>query len=142
MTSPAADLDDDAFIAAWLDLSLPFAQWTHRAHVRMAWILLRRHGFAEALPRARAGIRAYNAANHVPEGPQMGYHETVTHAWLRVVDSTMRSQPPADDSRAFCEAQPHLLQRTLLRLFYTRDRIISAEAKGRFVEPDLAPLPR
>jgi hypothetical protein len=50
MTSPAPGLDDDAFIAAWLDLSPPIARWAHRAHIRVAGICLRRGGFAEAEP--------------------------------------------------------------------------------------------
>jgi hypothetical protein len=45
------------------------------------------------------------------------------------------------DSESFCEAHPHLLQKTLLRLYYTRPRIMTLEAKARFVEPDIAPLP-
>jgi hypothetical protein len=38
-------------------------------------------------------------------------------------------------------ANPHLCAKTLLRLYYTRDRILTAEARAGFVEPDLAPLP-
>ena len=36
---------------------------------------------------------------------------------------------------------PHLLAKTLLRLYYTRERILTARARRRFVPPDLAPLP-
>ncbi|KAF0246137.1 MAG: hypothetical protein FD180_968 [Planctomycetota bacterium] len=136
------DLDDDAFIAAFEARTLPFRNWTHRSHIRLAWNYLKRHGFEGALERASRGIAAYNAANAVPEGPTMGYHQTVTTAWLRIVDATMRAQAPCATSREFCDAQPHLMRRTVLRLFYSPARIMSAEAKRTFVEPDLAPLPK
>jgi hypothetical protein len=35
-----------------------------------------------------------------------------------------------------------LNEKRVLRLFYSRDRIMSAEAKATFIAPDLAPLPR
>lgn len=43
---------------------------------------------------------------------------------------------------AFSEANPHLFNKPLLRLYYTRERILTPEARVRYVEPDLAPLPR
>ena len=42
---------------------------------------------------------------------------------------------------AFADAHPHLLSKSLLRLYYTEERALSPAAKERFVEPDLAPLP-
>jgi hypothetical protein len=42
----------------------------------------------------------------------------------------------------FLEAQTQLHEKKLLRLFYSRERFCSAEAKYAFVPPDLAPLPR
>ena len=137
-----SDLEDDAFVAAFEAKSLPFQTWTHRSHIRLAWNYLKRHGFEGAVQRTSAGIAAFLAANAVPEGPNMGYHQTITTAWLRIVDATMRVQAPCATSREFCDAQPHLMKRTVLRLFYSPARIMSAEAKTAFVEPDLATLPR
>ena len=102
---------------------------------------LNRFGPEAALPRIRAGIRAYNEANKVPDGPLSGYHETITQAWLRVVHATIRSQDPCATSIAFLEAQPHLRVRTLLRVFYSKARILSPEAKTSFIAPDLGALP-
>lgn len=135
-------MDDDAFMAAFDGATIPKQRWRHRDHVRAAWLHLARAPFDEALPRLRAGIRRLNAAHGVVEAVDRGYHETLTHAWLRLVDTTRRAHGPEVDSDAFCDRHPHLLAPTLLRLYYTRDRIVSPEAKRRFVEPDLAPLPR
>ena len=35
--------DDDALLSQWLDGSLPFEQWTHAAHLRVAFQLAREH---------------------------------------------------------------------------------------------------
>jgi hypothetical protein len=48
---------------------------------------------------------------------------------------------PEADAEAFFAAHPHLLSKVLLRLWYSRERMMSAEAKAGWVEPDLAPLP-
>lgn len=137
----APELGDDEFIAAFESCRVESGCWTHRAHVRMAWNYLRTCSFDQALGRIRDGLNRLNAKHGVPDALDRGYHETMTRAWLHIVAATMTKHGPADSSIAFCNAQPHLLIRTLLRLYYTQDRIMSAEAKARFVEPDIAPLP-
>ncbi|HVZ93009.1 MAG TPA: hypothetical protein VG797_00720 [Phycisphaerales bacterium] len=137
----AAELDDDALLQAVEGCTLPLDAWHHPEHIRIAWCLLRRHPFAEAMEHLRATIKRFNAHHQIPEAIDRGYHETLTRAYLVIIDSTMRHYGPESDSRAFIARHPHL-QRTLLRVFYSRERIMSLEAKQGFVEPDLAPLPR
>src|SRR3954469_1210730 len=137
-------MSDDELLNAWTGLTLPFDQWTHRAHVRVALTLLRRHGFEEALRRIRAGVQAYNAAHAVPESPTSGYNETTTHAFLHLIAATTAAYGrthPAPDADAFCDTHPQLMTRHALRLFYSPDRRTHPLAKTTFVEPDLAPLP-
>ena len=138
-------MTDDEFIEQFEGRTLPFDQWTHRAHVRVAFIYCRRHGLDGAIERLRNGIQAYNAANEVPEGPLQGYNETTTQAFLRLVASTMAAygdRLPTPNADSFCDTHPHLLHRSVLRLFYSRLDQQPAEAKTRFVEPDLTPLRR
>jgi hypothetical protein len=135
---------DDELLRAFEALTLPFPEWTHRAHVRVAFCYLSRHPFDEALGRMRAGIRAYNARNAVPEGPASGYNETTTHAFLHLVAATMSAYGdafPAPNSETFCDAHPQLMTRHALRLFYSPERRMDPAAKTTFVPPDLAPLP-
>jgi hypothetical protein len=134
-------IDDEGFLRDFEALRIPHEGWTHRSHLRMAYGYLRRHPFEEALRRVREGIHRLNAAHGTPDLIDRGYHETLTVAWMRIVASTIVAHGAGDDSEDFCNRHPHLLQRTLLRLFYTRDRLMSWEAKRGFVEPDLLPLP-
>ena len=133
---------DEAFLKAFKDCTLPFEQWKHRAHLKVAYLYLRQLPFAEALDKIRANIQRYNAATNTPETLERGYHETMTVAWLRLVDFTLREYGPAASADEFLEAQEHLLNRKVLRFFYSRDRLLSWHAKTEFVEPDLAPFPR
>jgi hypothetical protein len=134
-------MEDAALLEGFENCTLPKRVWTHHAHVRVAWLHLRRDAFPDALTNMGAGIRRLNMAHGVENGPSSGYHETLTCAFMCVVWATIESAGAGASSLDFCEANPHLLARTLPRLFYTRERMNSAEARQRFVAPDVAPLP-
>ncbi|HEY7115853.1 MAG TPA: hypothetical protein VH475_04650 [Tepidisphaeraceae bacterium] len=138
-------MSDEEFLRAFEQRTLPFDHWTHRAHVKVAFLYLRALPFGAALEKIRVGIRAYNATHHVPDGPTSGYHETTTVAFLRLVAATLAaygSKFPTPDADAFCDTHPQLLTRHVLRLFYSPQSRMDPRAKAEFIEPDLAPLPR
>ena len=75
--------DDARFLAEFEGQTLTRAEWTHEAHVRMAWLMSRRESTREdALQKMCAGIRALNRALGTPS--QL-YHETVTRAFGSIV---------------------------------------------------------
>jgi hypothetical protein len=137
-------MSDDEFLKKFEDCSLPFEQWTHRAHVKVAFLFLRDHPSAEALEKMRSGIKAYNAAHDVPESDTQGYNETTTCAMMQLVAATIAAYgsefptPTADD---FCDTHPQLMNKHVLRLFYSPQRRMHPDAKMRFIEPDLTRLP-
>jgi hypothetical protein len=125
--------------------TLPFKEWTHRCHVKVAYLYLRKHSFKEAVERMRRGVKAYNAAHKVPEGPLSGYNETTTRAFLQLIAATMRSYGPllpTGTADKFCDTHPQLMTRHVLRFFYSPERRKDPRAKTRFLAPDLASLPR
>ena len=134
-------LDDAELHAAFEDCTLPFAAWTHRAHVRMAFLYASGHPLPAALERMRQGLKAYNAAKQIPEAVDRGYHETMTVAFMRLIHDRVAQNGPFANSDAFCDCHPDLLDKFVLRQFYSRERMMTLEAKQRFVEPDLAQLP-
>jgi hypothetical protein len=163
-------LSDEEFLGQFEACTLPYVHWTHRAHLRVAYIYVTRHGLAGAIPKATAGIRAYNKSQNIVDTPTSGYRETMTVAWLHIVAAMLaehgpigavvgcrasaplaEGEPAAADgapslqmsaSEQFLEAQTQLYEKKLLRLFYSRERFCSPEAKYSFLPPDLAPLPR
>ena len=121
--------------------TLPSSDWTHRAHLRVAYRYLRQRPFAEALAEVRIRIRSYNAAHHVPTTPTRGYHETITVAFMRLLAAAMKDVPEDLDSEAFLASYPNLTNRNVLSEFYSESRLFSEEARASFVEPDRKPLP-
>ena len=133
---------DTTFLRQFETAALPLEEWHHQQHLKVAYLYLRKHPFAEALALMRANIKAYNAAHHVPDTQLSGYHETMTQAWMRLVDFTLREYGPAENADDFCQRHPELSRKETMRLFYTRELFMSPEAKAGFIEPDLAPLPK
>ena len=142
MAIGGADAADARFLAAFEDCSLPLEEWQHhRFHLRAAYLYLRAHGLDGAIERMRANISAFNEAKGLPNAIDMGYHETLTQGWLRVLDGLMRAHGPLENHDAFYARHSYLQSKMLLLLYYSRDRIMSQEAKDGFVQPDLAPFP-
>jgi len=138
-------MSDDELVNAFETLTLPFEQWTHRAHVKVALTYLKRHSFSEALDKMRSGIIAYNSKNQVPEGPTSGYNETTTHAFLHLIAATAAAYGQVisiSDADAFCDNHPQLMTRHCLRFFYSPSRRMDPRGKTEFIEPDLTPLPK
>ncbi len=137
-------MDDAQLIEQFESLALPFAEWTHRAHVRVAYCYLSRLSLEEGTAKLRAGIKRYNAANNVPEGPTSGYNETTTVAFAKLIYATIHAYGkamPTVDSQAFCDLHTQLMNRQVLRLFYSPQQRMHPDAKTQFVEPDLTALP-
>ena len=134
-------MNDETLLRRFEACELSTDEWHHREHVRLAYLYLLRLPYAEALDRMRAGLKALNTVHHTPETLERGYHETLTQGWLHLVYGALSEYGPAANSEAFFEEQSHLLARRAMYFFYTRARLRSAEAKARFLEPDLTPLP-
>ena len=135
-------MTDEVLLRRFEACELSTEEWHHREHVRLAYLYLLRCPQAEALDRMRAGLKALNAAQNVPEGIDRGYHETLTVGWMRLMHCARCEFGPAENSEAFLDQHTQLLAKRALLFFYSRDRIMSWEAKGQFVKPDLTPFPK
>lgn len=146
-------MTDDKFLAAFEACRFARKDWTHDAHVRMAWLYLGRccsHRSAE--DAVRSGIQKLNAAfkarsafgcirRGVAGNPKLtGYHETITTAFVRLIADRRQS---GEDFSAFRARNPDLFDSKLSALLahYSPERLFSEEAQNEFVEPDLKPLP-
>jgi hypothetical protein len=138
-------MDDAELLRAFENRTLPFDQWTHRAHVKVSYLYLNAHPFEDALARIRAGIQAYNAHNNVPESATSGYNETTTVAFAHLIAATMRAYRethPVKSADEFCDMHPQLMTKHALRFFYSPQQRMHPLAKRQFIQPDLAPLPK
>jgi hypothetical protein len=135
-------MKDDEFLRQFEAAVIPMEQWHHREHIKVAYLYLNRNPQIAAIEKIISGIKALNTAQNVPEAIDRGYHDTMTHAWIRLVQCTLDEFGPAENADAFMDKHTQLLSKRALLFFYSRDRIMSAEAKAKFIEPDLAPLPQ
>jgi|TARA_R110001592_G_scaffold363345_1_gene684639 hypothetical protein len=134
-------MDDRQFLNAFEHSTLPFDEWTHRAHLRVAYLYASQFDLPTATDKMRAGIKAYNKATNTPEELERGYHETITVAFMQLVTAALQQSGPFPNSEAFCDTCAVSLNKPVLLKYYSKDRIISMKAKQTFVEPDLQPLP-
>lgn len=136
MNQPSSlDLNDDEFLAAFERTGLAGYAFPHRAHLRLAWLSVRRFGVDRAVERVPAGIRSL-AEQH---GQPTHYHDTLTRAWVYAVAAADADRPRSTFDE-FLDAYPQLLDKHYLLRHYSAQRLSSAEARAHWLSPDLRPI--
>ena len=123
--------------------TLPKAEWTHGAHFAAAlWLMRYRPDIVPAHDMPGL-IRAYNESVGGVNDDTSGYHETITQASLRaargVFDAYAADIPVWRIANALLKTQ--FANPNWLLEYWTRDRLMSVEARRAWLEPDLKPLP-
>ena len=119
--------------------TLPPSAFDHRAHVVLAYAFLAQSGVDAAFGRLRAGLHDYLRAQQIDAAK---YHETLTRAWLLAVWHFMQRTPQTSSAGDFIARHPLLLDSGIMLTHYSSQRLFSSEARRRFVEPDLEPIPQ
>ena len=118
-------------------------EWTHEAHLAATtWLVLKRPeiDLDEVLPGL---IRRFNESVGGRNTDTEGYHDTITRAYLRGIRLFLEQ---ADAGRPIHELVNELLISAMGRRdwplrFWSKDRLMSVEARRGWVEPDLAAMP-
>jgi hypothetical protein len=132
-------MTDDEFLAAFERCSLTKADWTHAAHVRVGWLYSSTgESFDCVLVKVRQAIKRFN---HAVLNKPDGYHETITHGFLRLIQERLRIAPPGEDFASFRLKHADLFSSSALEKHYSKALLDSPLARQEFVAPDLAPLP-
>jgi hypothetical protein len=128
----------DSLIHAFQECSLPRNQWTHAAHLTVALWYLFYDSEPEAINAIRNGIKRYNSVQGIEMTKDGGYHETLTLFWVQTV---RRYLAEVKRNRSIVSLANGLIAQyadgTLPFRYYTRDRLMSWEARLNWVEPDL-----
>ena len=132
----------DELVAAFRDATLPRAEWTHTAHLRVGAWHVHHHGATAALALLRERITRLNERHGTVNSDTSGYHETITVAYVRLIDAFLATFAPgvALDARAGALLDGPLADRAVLFRFWSREALLSVAARRAWVEPDLAPL--
>lgn len=124
----------DTTMLAFEEGSLDPAQFNHRLHLSLAWSYLQRDGFPEGALHFRRHLQSYVAK----VGAQSKYHETITWAYLVVLNEErcLRSSPdePFD---AMIRRRPDLLDHRSgpIARCYSKAQLDSPEARRVFMLP-------
>ena len=122
-------MTDAEFLAALEAATLPEADFNHAGHVRAAWLYLRQGFFPEALTKMGGALRNYAAARGKPDR----YHETMTVAFLALINERLRLRGDGGDWRGFLEQNHDLLDRRLLTHYYRPETLASPAARRVFI---------
>jgi len=113
---------------------IPAREFPHREHLRMAFEMLRRHDFPETVLHYSRALRTMTERAGKPEA----FHQTVTIAFLALIAERMEGAGAADFT-AFTQANPDLLEKSVLRRWYRPERLGSEAARRTFLLPEPAP---
>ena len=130
---------DREFRAAFEAGAYAPADFSHRAHVRLAYVYLAESDVDLALERMRAALVSFLSHHGIPASK---YHATLTRAWILAVHHFMHRSPEASSSDDFIARNPMLLDSKIMLTHYSADLLFSDEARAGFVEPNLDPIPR
>jgi hypothetical protein len=131
----------ERLVEAFESCTLPREEWTHCAHLTVALWYLIHHDDVEATKLIREGIQKFNLARGIVTTRTGGYHETITLFYVRIISKHLR-ETGTDDS--IVNLVNSLMQtygdKNLPLEYYSRERLMSWEARMNWVEPDLKPL--
>jgi hypothetical protein len=127
----------------FLARTLPREEWTHEAHLATTTYLLLKRPEIDLDKELPGLIRRYNESVGGVNSDTEGYHETVTRVFLHGVRMFLAE---ADPDEALHELVNELLLSPMGRRdwpmrFYSRERLLSVEARRHFASPDVAALP-
>ncbi len=142
LTETAGDTSAiDTLAAAFIAVTLPKKEWTHLAHLRVGLWHLLHHSPDEALVLLRARIRALNESHGVANSETGGYHESITRFYVWQIGVFLEAagrERPIDELAADLIAAHG--DKNLPFRYWSKDRLMSRDARFGWVEPDLEPL--
>jgi len=134
-----ASAEDLTFLSQLESCTLKISDFSHQAHLRMAYIYLIEHDIEETTRLVRKTLHQLLSYNGVDLAK---YHETLTGAWIRAVNSFMRLSSPSNSFHQFIDNSSELLTAEIMYIHYSKERLFSEEAKERYIKPNLKAFPK
>lgn len=131
------NLSDQEFERQFENCQLDPADFSHEAHLRLAWIHLDKYGKERAEENIQTQLQKF--VSHA--GAKDKYNATLTLAAIKAVYH-FKSKSKVTHFQDFIVAFPQLKNnfKELMKLHYSFDIFNSKNAKKRFLEPDVSPF--
>ena len=122
--------------------TLPKERWTHEAHFVMALWYCCQQPLPQAIEFIKEGIKKYNVSAGGENTDHSGYHETITVFYIRQIINYVLQN--CVDKQFESKLKGLWLQEFLAKDFpltyYSRELLMSKEARRNWLAPDLQPL--
>lgn len=125
---------DVDIVSAFENGTLDPARFNHRLHLSLAWTYLQRDGFPEGALHFRRHLKAYVAA----VGAQGKYHETITWAYLVLLNEEMSLRSaPGESFDTMIQRRPDLLDHRngAIARSYSKAQLDVPDARRVFLLP-------
>ena len=129
-------MDDTEFLRAFLNGWPVEMRFGHYDHLRIAWLVIERHGAERAAEIVGERLKAMAVAR----GVAPLYNETMTRFWIRLI-AHVRDETASMSVDEAIERVPMLLDKNLAQRHWSRTAMFGPEARSAWVEPDLVALP-
>ena len=132
----------ESLVRAFEKAEIARDDWNHRGHLTVACWYLLCYPAEEAVERMRDSLQRYLSLRGIVTTRERGYHETITVSWMRLVRHYL-AQTNLDCSlvELINGLVEHYSDKDFLLRYYSRDSLMSLEARTGWVEPDVKPLP-
>ena len=118
---------------------MPFAEWDHGMHVRVALNMLQSYGSSDGAQRMVDGLRLYNEAareefkrDKKVKVSAASDHATITWFWLCAIRDRLRE---GDSFETFITRHPELASFSYIFEFYSHEDLYSAEYHDAYIPP-------
>lgn len=129
-------MSDQDFLAQLEACTLPEDRFHHADHLHAAWLYLMRFSATEAIAKFSQVLRCYASSLGKPDR----YHETITWAYLLLLNERMRGSDVHATWEQFSAANADLFDwnNSILRRYYWPETLESELARRVFIMPDRA----
>jgi len=125
-------------VAGFEQRSLTAGDWTHEAHLKVAFWYLSRYSSAEATLLLRQGIITLNHTLGIENSSTSGYHETITQFWIQWIYTYLHMQEAGNDLEHNLQQflNSPLAEESVILQFYSRELLSSLQARAMYLPPD------
>lgn len=129
-------LNNDTFETQFKNCSLNSKLFSHEAHIRLAWIHIKKYGVDKAIENIDNQLLKFVESVNARDK----YNKTLTVAAVKTVHHFILKSN-TDNFKSFILEYPRLNKnfKDLLNSHYSKDLFNSKAGKNQYIEPDLLP---
>ena len=131
----------ETLVYAFEKHELPKEKWTHAAHLTVGLWYVSNFSIDEAMDKVRVNIRSYNESVGGQNTSTSGYHETISRFYILILNDYAKNTSSSLSVELFNNMlESELSAPSYPFHFYSKDYLMSENARAIFCEPDLKPL--